>query len=108
MGWRVRSMSRKCNLSARATHPGMAICLLLMGLCWAPGNAAAIDCSGLPTSFSGDQFPTGTFFSNFDNSCYTIAFTTGFGSPGKSGEYADLNSLYNQIYFKVNPSYQLI
>jgi len=102
-------MLRKWNLrTPRAVHAGMTAGLLLIGLCLAPGNAAAIDCSGLPTSFPGGQFPTGNFFSNFDNPCYTIAFATGVGSPGQSGEFADLNSLYNQIYFKVNPTYQLI
>jgi hypothetical protein len=101
-------MLSKRALSARAVHAGTTVCLILMGLCWAPGNAAALDCSGLPTSFAGNQFPTGTFFSNFNNACYTIALGTGIGTAGKTGEYADLNSTYNQIYFKVNPSYQLI
>ena len=102
--------SKDCDFgrAPRAVHSGITACLLVMGLCWTAGNAAAIDCSGLPTSFPGGQFPTGNFFSNFDNPCYTIAFATGIGSAGKVGEYADLNSLYNQIYFKVNPKYQLI
>jgi len=73
-----------------------------------PGNATPANCSGLPTSFPGGQFTTGTFFTNFNNSCYAVAFATGIGSAGKVGEYADLNSVYSQIYFKVNPKYQLI
>jgi hypothetical protein len=63
-----------------------------------------MDCSGLPTSFSGNQFPTGDFFSNFDNSCYTIHLGTGVGGV----EYGDLNATYYQLYFKVDPRYQLI
>ena len=57
-----------------------------------------------PTSFTGNQFPKGNFFSNFDNSCYLIPFTTGSG--GSSG--GDLNSIYSKIFYKVNPSYQII
>jgi hypothetical protein len=69
-----------------------------------PGMALAIDCSGLPTTFTGNQFPTGNFFSNFDNACYLIPFTTGTGAS--SG--GDLNSIYAKIFYKVNPAYQLI
>jgi hypothetical protein len=63
-----------------------------------------MDCSGLPTSFNGNQFPTGDFFSNFDNDCYTIHLGTGLGGV----EYGDLNATYYQLYFKVDPRYQLI
>lgn len=101
--------SRDCDPGRvrRAVRAGMTAVLLLMGLRGMPGYAAT-DCSGLPTSFPGGQFPTGNFFSNFTNDCYFIPFATGIGSPGQTGEYADLNSLYNQIYFKVSPNYQLI
>jgi len=69
------------------------------------GASNSTNCQGLPTSFTGNQFPTGDFFSNFDNVCYTIPLPSG---NGKLGSYGDLNSIYNQIYFKVNPAYQII
>ncbi|MFN7996836.1 MAG: hypothetical protein U0Q18_24695 [Bryobacteraceae bacterium] len=69
-----------------------------------PGCAQAIDCSGLPTSFTGNEFPTGDFFSNFNNPCFTIPLATGNGN----GKFGDLNARYFQIYFKVDPRYQLI
>ena len=94
-------MLRQSNLS-RST----IACLLFLGLCCVSVNASAKDCSTLPTSFTGNEFPTGDFFTNFNNPCYLIPFATGNG--GKGGEYPDLNTLYNQIYFKVNPNYQLI
>jgi hypothetical protein len=70
--------------------------------------AQSPDCAGLPIVFTGNQFPTGNFFSNFDNDCYNIAFSTGDGSGGQKG---DLNSVYNKLYYNVNPDmppYQLI
>jgi hypothetical protein len=42
--------------------------------------------------------------SNFDNPCYTIHLGSGIGSV----EYGDLNATYYQLYFQVNPKYQLI
>ena len=60
--------------------------VLLAGLCLLPGIAHAIDCSGLPTSFTGGEFPAGDFFTNFNNPCYTIALGSGDGV----GEYGDL------------------
>ena len=68
------------------------------------GAAHAMNCSGLPTSFTGNEFPTGDFFSNFDNSCYTVHLGMGIGNI----EYGDLNATYYQLYFKVDPQYQLI
>ncbi len=70
-----------------------------------PASLAAINCSGLPTHFTGGEFPNGNFFSNFNNECYTIPFAIGSGSGGEEG---DLNSIYDKIYFKVDPRYQLI
>jgi hypothetical protein len=70
-----------------------------------PGAARAINCSGLPTQFTGNEFPTGDFFSNFNNPCYTIPFSAGHGSGGEEG---DLNATYFKAFFKVNPKYQLI
>ena len=78
--------------------------LLFAVLAFLPGTAYAIDCAGLPTSFNGNEFPTGDFFSNFNNSCYTVDFGIGNGST----DYGDLNAQYFQTYFKVDPRYQLI
>jgi hypothetical protein len=77
---------------------------LCLGLCVLPGIALATDCSGLPTSFTGGEFPTGDFFSNFDNPCYTINLGAGVGNT----EYCDLNATYYQLYYQVNPKYELI
>ena len=66
--------------------------------------AYAMDCANLPTSFSGNQFPTGDFFSNFNNPCYTIPLASGDGHH----EYGDLNAHYYLMYYKVDPRYQLI
>jgi len=82
------------------------IACVLAGVFLFPGSMRAIDCSGLPTSFGGNPFPTGDFFTNFDNPCYTIPFTIGHGTG--SGKFGDLNALYFQMYFKVDPRYQLI
>jgi hypothetical protein len=71
----------------------------LAGLCLIATNAEAIDCSNLPT-----QFPTGNFFSNFETPCYMIPFGVGYGSSAQG----DLNATYYQMFFKVDPSYQLI
>ncbi|HTQ53643.1 MAG TPA: hypothetical protein VMI94_04230 [Bryobacteraceae bacterium] len=76
----------------------------LWGLCLFPGLIYAANCSGLPTSFTGGEFPSGDFFSNFDNSCYTINLTTGNGIT----EYGDLNARYYQLYYQVDPRYELI
>jgi len=57
-----------------------------------------------PTSFTGNQFPKGNFFSNFYNPCYLIPFATGSGAT----ESGDLNAIYAKIIYKVNPAYQLI
>lgn len=79
--------------------------LLLAVLCLLPGTAYAVDCSGLPTSFTGGEFPNGDFFTNFNNNpCYTIPLGSGNGN----GLYGDLNAEYYEIYFKVDPKYQLI
>ncbi len=83
----------------------MNVCELLMGLVLAGSSALAADCSNLPTQFKGSEFPSGDFFSNFNNSCYTIRLTQGNGSTGKAG---DLNSTYYKLYFKVDPRYQII
>jgi len=78
---------------------------LFLGCCLPSSIAHAKGCSGLPTTFTGNQFPTGDFFTNFAaNPCYTIHLGTGFGGT----EYGDLNATYYQIFFKVDPRYQLM
>lgn len=83
-----------------------AVCTfaLFLGFWMHSGAALAKDCSGLPTSFTGNEFPTGDFFKNFNNTCYTIRLGTGYGNV----EYGDLNALYYQLFFKVDPRYQII
>ena len=71
-------------------------CLLLCILCCLPADLRAKNCAGLPTSFGGNEFPTGDFFSNFNNNCYLIPLSTGNGSGSQGG---DLNSQYNKLYF---------
>jgi hypothetical protein len=66
--------------------------------------ARAINCSGLPTSFNGGEFPTGNFLSNFDNSCYLINLSVSTATTVEG----DLNAIYYTIYYKVDPRYQLI
>lgn len=86
----------------------LMVVLLLAGICGLPSRASAENCSGLPTQFDGNQFAKGDFFTNFDNSCYLIPFATGDGSGGERG---DLNSMYNKLYFKINPDippYELV
>jgi len=78
--------------------------MLLAGLSTLAAPAYAIDCSGLPTSFNGNEFPTGNFFSNFDNPCYLIDLST---SSATSVE-GDLNAVYYTIYYQVDPRYELI
>lgn len=76
----------------------------LLAASFHPVLAHAQNCSNLPTQFDGDEFPTGDFFSNFNNSCYTIPLAQGNGNAF----FGDLNSTYYVLFFKVNPSYQLI
>jgi hypothetical protein len=77
----------------------------LLSVCLLAKAVYGIDCSNLPTQFSGNEFPSGNFFSNFANSCYTIPMSSGNGQTGDQG---DLNALYNQIFYKVDTRYQLI
>jgi len=79
--------------------------MFLAGLWMSTGAAHAINCSGLPTQFTGNEFPKGNFFSNFNNPCYFIYFLGG-GGGGTSG--GDANAVYWKIWYKVNPQYQLI
>ena len=89
-------------------------CSLLAGVCGLPTGAHAANCTGLPTSFTGNEFPKGNFFSNFDNNCYLIPLSAGNGGTGEQG---DLNSLYSKLFFNINsavagipniPPYELI
>ncbi|HUE04967.1 MAG TPA: hypothetical protein VMR62_35785 [Bryobacteraceae bacterium] len=77
---------------------------LFLGLFLRAHSAHGMDCSGLPTTFTGKEFPTGDFFTNFDSPCYTVNLGSGVGNI----EYGDLNATYYQLYFKVDPRYQLI
>jgi hypothetical protein len=80
--------------------------ILAARICVFPNAARATpNCSNLPTQFTGNEFPTGDFFSNFDNSCYTIHLGE---SNGTNGDYGDMNGRYYKIFFKVDPRYQLI
>jgi hypothetical protein len=74
-------------------------CLVLAGFCWLPAGAFAENCSGLPTSFTGNQFPKGNFMSNFNNNCYLIPLSSGNGGINEAG---DLNSIYNKIFFNIS------
>jgi len=76
----------------------------LLGLCLLSGMAHAMDCSNLPTSFGGNPFPQGDFFTNFNNPCYAIPLSSGNGV----NLYGDLNAQYYLMYYKVDPRYQLI
>jgi hypothetical protein len=83
----------------------LSACFLCIVIAWWPAGAHAKNC---PTTFNPQSFTSGDFFSNFDNSCYLVAFSTGNGSGSEAG---DLNSVYNKLYFRINPSippYQLI
>ena len=79
--------------------------MLLAGLAFVSSRAQAIDCSNLPTEFTGNEFPHGNFFSNFQNSCYTIPLTKGYGGSGAMG---DLDTVYYRLFLKADPRYQLI
>jgi len=83
---------------------GQTLAVLLLGICLAPGSAQAVDCANLPTSFSGGEFPTGDFFTNFNNPCYTIPLASGNGAS----QYGDLNATYFQMYYRAIPGYELV
>jgi len=76
--------------------------ILFAGLSLWGGLAHAQNCSNLPTQFNGGEFPSGDFFTNFQNSCYMIPLAP--QGPSKT----DLNDTYWQIFYKVDPRYQLI
>ena len=82
----------------------VGICAFFLGYCLSARGVLAKDCSGLPTSFTGNEFPGGDFFGHFNNPCYAIRLGKGTGGV----EYGDLNATYYQMYFKVDPRYQLI
>jgi hypothetical protein len=56
-------------------------------------------CTTLPTIN-----PSKGFTANFNNSCYALSF--GGSSGGSSG--GDSNATYTQVFYQVNPAYQLI
>ena len=88
-------------------NPKILLCVLVVSSCLFAPAAYAINCSGLPTSFTGNEFPKGNFFSNFNNPCYLINLRGG-GGNGNGGAGSDLNAVYWEIYYKVDPRYQLI
>ncbi len=76
--------------------------ILLIALTLFAGAACAQNCSNLPTQFTGNEFPTGDFFSNFQNPCYMIPMTI------PPGTFTDLNDTDWHVVYKVDPRYQLI
>jgi hypothetical protein len=84
------------------TKSGRLSAILFAALTLFPSLAHAIDCSGLPTTFTGNEFPTGNFFSNFQNPCYLIPMVMDASS------FTDLNDTDWHIVYSVDSSYQLI
>jgi hypothetical protein len=76
---------------------------LIAGISLFAGMARAQYCG--PIEFTGNEFPSGNFFSNFNNSCYLISFAT---SAGQGTEGSDLNSQYYKMFYKVDPSYEIV
>jgi hypothetical protein len=76
---------------------------LFVGVSLFPGLAQAQYCG--PIEFTGNEFPSGNFLSNFNNSCYLIDFAT---SSGNGTEGSDLNSQYYKMFYKVDPSYEIV
>lgn len=76
--------------------------MLFVALSVSAGVARAVDCANLPTHFTGNEFTTGDFFTNFQNPCYLIPL-----APQGSSK-TDLSDTYWQIFYKVDPHYQLI
>ena len=86
-------------------------CLMsLVFICCAAGSiccAADEPPKTCPTQFNPGSFTKGNFFNNFDNNCYEIAFGSGHGASA----WGDLDSEYNKIFFRIDPTlppYQLI
>jgi hypothetical protein len=72
---------------------------ILAAFGWLPAGAYAQNCSNLPTSFPGGQFPKGNFLSNFNNNCYLLPFSSGHGGGTERG---DMNSVYYKMFFNIN------
>lgn len=79
----------------------ISACLIASGLACLPDAYAAGKTKTCPTQFNPGSFTKGDFFSNFDNGCYLIPFSTGHGS---ASQWGDLDTEYNKIFFKVDPS----
>lgn len=77
---------------------------LFAGLSLFVGIAHAQDCSNLPTQFTGNEFPSGNFFTNFNNSCYYVNFLPVHAST----VHGDTDAIYWELFYKVDPRYQLI
>jgi hypothetical protein len=82
---------------------GWSVCAFFLGVALFSGMANAQYCG--PITFTGNEFPTGNFFSNFNNSCYLISFAT---SEGQGTQGSDLNSDYYKLFYKVDPRYEII
>ncbi len=98
----VQTLEETCHAMTVRRHSGFLS--LLLGLCLVAIGAHAQNCSNLPTTFTGNEFPQGDFFTNFNNACYTLDLGAGNGAQ----EYGDLNARYHLMYFQVDPRYQLI
>jgi streptogramin lyase len=61
-----------------------------------------MDCSQLPTQFTGNEFPSGDFFSNFQNPCYLIPL------PPPAQTFTDIYDTHWTFTYKVDPHYQII
>lgn len=78
---------------------------ILAAMACLPALAYAGQC---PTQFNPGSFTKGNFFTNFDNKCYFIDFSTGHGADSQWG---DLDTEYNKIFFRIDPGippYQFI
>jgi hypothetical protein len=62
-------------------------------------HSSSTNCNTLPIIN-----PSKGFTANFNNSCYALSFT---GSSG-GGSGGDSNATYKQVFYQVNPGYQLV
>lgn len=89
-------------MNFRANNLRRAAGLLFAVLAVCAGLASAQDCSNLPTQFTGNEFPTGDFFTNFQNPCYLIPLVI------PPSLFTDLNDTDWHVVYQVDPRYELI